>query len=91
MKEQVLQAALAAAQAIKDEGARAEALTSLAPQLTGELKEQALEAALPARGIKDERYRAEVLTSLAPQLTGELKEQVLQAALAAAQAIEDEG
>ena len=48
-------------------------LTSLAPQLTGELKEQVLEAALAAAlAIKDEGYRADVLTSLAPQLTGEL-------------------
>ena len=53
-----------------------EVLTSLAPQLTGELKEQALEAALAAaQAIRMSDDRAEVLTSLAPQLTGELKEQ----------------
>ena len=65
--KQVLIAALAAAQDMKDEGIRARVLTSLAPQLTGERKEQVLEAALAAaRGIKDEGIRARVVTSLHP-------------------------
>ena len=59
LKEQVLEAALAAAQAIKDEGYRAEVLTSLAPQLTGELKEQVLQLLAAAQAIKDEGARAE--------------------------------
>ena len=57
---EVLEAALALALTIKNEGYRAEVLTSLAPQLTGELKEQVLEAALAAaQAIENERYRAE--------------------------------
>ena len=62
--------ALAMAQAIEDERARAETLTRFAPRLTGELKEQVLEAALAAaQGIKSEISRAVVLSSLASQLT----------------------
>ncbi|MFN8470138.1 MAG: NB-ARC domain-containing protein [Caldilineaceae bacterium] len=87
----ILHAALVAAQTIKDADDRAVMLTSLALQLTGDLKEQALKSALTAaQAIEDERDRARVLTRLAPQLTGDLKEQALKSALTAAQAIEYE-
>ena len=76
--------ALAASQAIGEEGPRAHALAALAPQLTGEARQQALTQALAAsQAIGNEEGRADALKALAPQLTGDLLAQ----ALAAAQAI----
>ena len=64
--------------AIEDALARAEVLTSLAPQLTGEQKEHVLATVVvTAQAIEDVRARAEVLTSLAPQLTGQLLDEAL--------------
>jgi hypothetical protein len=47
-KEKALSGALAAASAFSDEGSRAQALTALAPRLTGEAKEIALSAKIQA-------------------------------------------
>lgn len=79
---------LATARLIANEGARAQVLSALALQLTGEAREQVLSEALAmARVIKYEKFRAEVLLVLAPQLTGES----LREALLVARAIENEG
>ncbi|MCB9078390.1 MAG: hypothetical protein H6631_12400 [Anaerolineaceae bacterium] len=78
---------LAAAQAIGDERSRAEALTGLASQLSGEAQATVLAQGLEAvQAIGDEWYRAKALSRLAPQLSGELLAQGLEAA----QAIGDE-
>lgn len=79
-EETVLAHALAAAQAIGEEEERAEALTGLAPHLSGELLVQALAA---VQAIDDEEYRAKALSGLIPHLSGGLLNQ----ALAATQAI----
>ena len=72
MTGELLAQALAASQAIGDERSRAEALAALAPQLTGEARQQALAQALAAsQAIGEEGHRAEALAALAPQLTGE--------------------
>ncbi|MCB0175659.1 MAG: hypothetical protein KDJ97_34465, partial [Anaerolineae bacterium] len=82
--KQLVHIALAAAQAIGNEGNRAYALTALAPLLSGALLAQALEV---AQAIDDELPRAYALTALAPQLSGALLAQALEAA----QAIGNEG
>jgi hypothetical protein len=84
VKEPALAEALRAAQAIGNEGSRAEALTGLAPHLTGEQLAEALRA---AQAIGNEGSRAEALTGLAPHLSGEQ----LAVALRVAQAIGEEG
>jgi hypothetical protein len=76
------------AQMIGDRKSRAEALSSLAPHLSGEQKAAALADALSsAMAIGAEKPRAEALTSLAPHLSGEQRTTVLAAALAAAETI----
>jgi hypothetical protein len=79
---------LAAAQAISEEGERAQAIAAFAPHLDGVQREQALAlglAAVHARGWY--RWnRAEVLAALADNLSGELLTQ----GLASIQAISDE-
>ncbi len=82
LKNQVLQFALQAAQAIRNESYRANALTALADKLP-EVLAKALEA---AQSIKNESYRAYALMALADKLTPDL----LAKALEAAQAIKNE-
>jgi hypothetical protein len=66
-------------------------LNALAPQLSGEAKEHALQAGLAAAlAIQDEWAQVSVLSALAPQLSGEAKERALQAGLAVALAIKGE-
>jgi NB-ARC domain/TIR domain/APAF-1 helical domain len=78
---QVLQQALDAALTLKDIYRLAEALAALAPQLTGSLLRQALDAVL---AVEEDQYGslAEVLAALAPQLTNSLLQQALDAMLA---------
>ncbi|MBD2066057.1 hypothetical protein H6F93_00635, partial [Leptolyngbya sp. FACHB-671] len=78
LKNQVLQFALQAAQAIKDESYRAQALKALAEKLPEALP-KALKAAL---AIKDEYSRAQALKALAEKLTPDLLPEALEAALA---------
>ena len=66
---------LAAAMNIQDEGYRADALSALTSQLSGEAKERALQARLViALNIQDEQSRANSLIALAPQLSKDLLE-----------------
>ena len=81
LKNQVLQFALQAAQAIENEYPRAEALTALADKLPEALP-KALEA---AQSIEDEFARAKALTALGDKLP-----EALPKALEAAQAIQHE-
>jgi hypothetical protein len=83
--DKVKKIALDAALAIEDERDHVNALSALAPQLTGKLLQQALDAALT---IEDEWQRAKALSALAPQLTGEQKQHVINQAFDAALAIE---
>ncbi|ACL23123.1 hypothetical protein [Chloroflexus aggregans] len=83
---QVLYEALAAAQAIKWEAARARALFALAPYLPPALLPEALAA---AQTIADPDDRARALAALAPPPPPDQQGQVLHEALAAAQAIAD--
>ena len=82
----VLAQALAAATAITDDFARAQALTGIAPHLPADLLAQALAA---ATAITGDAARAAVLTGLAPQLPEADQPPVLAQALAAATAITD--
>ncbi len=76
--------ALDAALAIRDEGARADALTAVAVHLSGEEKKTALRKALNAAlAIGNKKLRAKALTTVATQLHGEEKEKVLRKALEA--------
>ena len=82
-KAAALDAALAAARAIKFEKDRAKALAALAPQLSGEAKAAALDAGLAAaRAIKFEKDRAKALAALAPQLSTTQLDEALAAARA---------
>ncbi len=83
----VLAQALAAATAIRDESARAQALTGLAPHLPADLLAQALTA---ATAIGDDDDRARALTGLAPHLPADQQPAVLAQALTAATAIGDD-
>src|SRR5262249_36521091 len=59
----------AAARAMRDEGARAEVLSGLAPHLGEPERSRALaEALAAARAIRDVESRAEALSGLAPRL-----------------------
>ena len=79
LKQKILQAALKAAVAIKDEYYRAEALSALADKLPESLLPQALEAAL---AIEFEYSRVDALRALADKLPESLFPQALEAALA---------
>jgi hypothetical protein len=69
LPEALLPAALDAARAIRDEEARARALTALAPRLAAEQQAQTFAAALDAaRAIRAEGARASALEALAPRL-----------------------
>jgi hypothetical protein len=72
-------AALAAAQEIDDERARAHVLAALAEHLTTDQRDAALAA---AQEIDDERARAHVLAALAEHLTTDQRADVLKRALA---------
>ena len=88
LPEPLLQEALAAARAIKEEQFRADVLRGLALQLSEPLRMTALqEALIAARTIKEERGRADMLTKLALQLSEPLRETALQEALIAARTI----
>ncbi|RIJ90179.1 MAG: hypothetical protein DCC43_14990, partial [Candidatus Brocadia sp.] len=74
---------LADALAIEYERSRAEALAALAPQLTGEQRQEALREGLDAAlAIDLEASRVWALVALAPQLTGEQLQEGLAAVLA---------
>jgi hypothetical protein len=86
---QLVEQALEAARAIRDEGARVAALASVAEQMDGERKREVLEQALEAaQAIPDERARVEALAPMAEQLGGH--PELLEQALKATQAIRDE-
>ena len=64
----------------------------MAPQLTGEKRNEMLERALAAAlALRGEGEQARALAALAPQLSGEKRNEVLERALAAALALQDGG
>lgn len=71
-RSEALAEALAAAKAIRDKHARAEALSELAEHLGGEQRSEALAEALSAaKAIGDEYYRAEAVSELVTHLSDE--------------------
>ena len=81
LREQALQQAFKAAEAIEDADDRAQALAALAPHLPQSLREQALQQALQAAGkIRRPDARAQALAALAPYLPHDLLPQALKAA-----------
>ncbi len=83
LRSELLVSAVAAAKAIGDERARAEALIALAPHLAPKLRDEALREALAAAGAIDDEYsRALALTALAPHLAPEQVGEALAAAKA---------
>jgi len=77
--------ALAGAREIRDNRVRAEVLTTLAPSLQGQEREQAWQEALAAaREIRDARARAEVLLDLIPHVPAPFNRDVIKEAQAAA-------
>jgi hypothetical protein len=83
LPEQLLEEAVAVALAMRAASRRVEALTALAPYLSGPLKGRALREALVAvKAMRSPSSKLRALTRLAPHLSEVLKGEVLQEALA---------
>lgn len=77
----IIEALSSAREIIKDQASLAMALTALAQQMNGPVKEEVQrEALLKARVIEDEEYRAYILATLGLQLRGSLLEEAISTA-----------